>query len=545
MTFTRLKTLGLLSLVLILTLICSAAFFQTRRVTGILADVEERLIPAMGVIYPIELLLGEASDLFHGYHETGRVTEADVERPLTGLGATVATLEPWLATSPEVLHAYQRSVRASAGEFGTLTGLLASGTPRGEATSRQTAVVEASIAGLRTHLRPLAGDVAPEHRAAAQPLLAKASSLLRVAQQQLAIYVAQGPSPIPSVLNLLNTADSRLGDLLELNLSPRLQEEIQRLRGTLTQIQTSVLGYLDDEAAARGNTSADTLDHAHEQTHELWQRARISGTWITRNIHREVWLSTQAAAATSRRGQVALLLLGLGGIAIAAGTALVLNRSLGRHVTQIAAGTRKFAAGNYSHRLPAKGGDEMARLAMSLNEMADQLQAREEDLARLAAAVEHTADGVLIAAPDGTVEYVNPSFEQLTGVPARQLVGRHLETPEGEATPGGRSQRLEQVLATGRPWTGRRTARRGDGTTYPELCSISPVVGPGGAVERLAVVVRDITRDVQIEERVKESQKLQALGTLAGGIAHDFNNLLVPILGYAEMLLAHTPPEDP
>jgi PAS domain S-box-containing protein len=545
MTFTRMKTLGLLSLVLILALICSGALVQTRRVTGILADVGERLIPALGVIYPIQRLLAEANDLFHEYHERGRVTESEVRTPLIALGDTVSGLAPLLAPSPEDLRTYQRLVRTTVGELAALGTLEEAGGSRRMRDSPQATAAEASIAELRRRLRALAMAVAPAHRATARAPLARASSQLRSVQQKLAAYVRQEASPIPSVQNLLATADSRLEDLLGLDLPPRFQEEIQRLRGNLTEIQASVRGYLDDQQDTRSDASADTLDHAHEQIHDLWQQARISGTWITRNIHREVWLSTQAAAATARQGQVALVILGLTGIAVAAGTAVVLGRSLGRHVVQMSTATRRFAAGDYADRLPARGGDEMARLAGSLNRMADKLQAREQDLARLAAAVQHTADGVLIAAPDGTVEYVNPSFEQITGRAAEELVGRPLEAPGEDASARGPGQRLQQVLATGRPWSGRRSARRSDGSTYQELCSISPVLGPGGEVERLAVVVRDITRDVQIEERVKESQKLQALGTLAGGIAHDFNNLLVPILGYAEMLLARTPEQDP
>ena len=62
-----------------------------------------------------------------------------------------------------------------------------------------------------------------------------------------------------------------------------------------------------------------------------------------------------------------------------------------------------------------------------------------------------------------------------------------------------------------------------------------PIRGPSGAVEHLATIERDITEQKVLEARLRQSDKMQALGTLAGGIAHDFNNLLTAILGSLEL----------
>jgi signal transduction histidine kinase len=58
------------------------------------------------------------------------------------------------------------------------------------------------------------------------------------------------------------------------------------------------------------------------------------------------------------------------------------------------------------------------------------------------------------------------------------------------------------------------------------------------------VTLHDITELKSIEKRLRQTQKLEALGTLAGGVAHDFNNLLYPIVGMAEMLMEDLPAES-
>ncbi len=62
-----------------------------------------------------------------------------------------------------------------------------------------------------------------------------------------------------------------------------------------------------------------------------------------------------------------------------------------------------------------------------------------------------------------------------------------------------------------------------------------PIRDAGGAISHLAVIERDVTEQRTLEARLRQSDKMQALGTLAGGIAHDFNNLLTAILGSLEL----------
>ena len=89
-----------------------------------------------------------------------------------------------------------------------------------------------------------------------------------------------------------------------------------------------------------------------------------------------------------------------------------------------------------------------------------------------------------------------------------------------------------------------RVIRR-DGTLRWWLSHITIEAGAGGRPRRVIALSADVTERRELEEKVRQAMKLEAIGQLAGGVAHDFNNLLTVITGYAETLLAALDPADP
>ncbi len=165
-------------------------------------------------------------------------------------------------------------------------------------------------------------------------------------------------------------------------------------------------------------------------------------------------------------------------------------------------------------------------------------------LRRLAAAIEHSEEGVVITDTGGVIEYVNPAFERITGYTGGEVIGQHTRILKSGRQDASFYQHLWKTITAGRTWTGRFVNRRKDGTTYTEDCSISPVFGPGGHVERFVAAKRDVTRSLRLEEDLRQAQRVESVGRLAAGVAHDFNNLLSPILGYSELLLQDLHPAD-
>ncbi len=70
-----------------------------------------------------------------------------------------------------------------------------------------------------------------------------------------------------------------------------------------------------------------------------------------------------------------------------------------------------------------------------------------------------------------------------------------------------------------------------------QIYHIVPLLDNRGNIDQILSVVENVTDRKQLEKQLRESQKMEAIGTLAGGIAHEFNNLLAPILGFTEMLM--------
>ncbi len=177
-------------------------------------------------------------------------------------------------------------------------------------------------------------------------------------------------------------------------------------------------------------------------------------------------------------------------------------------------------------------------------DMARRRQA-EEARALLGMAVEQTADAIIITDPKGVIQYVNPAFQRITGYTGEEVVGENTRFLKSGKHDPGFYREMWSVLQRGEVWSGRFENRRKDGALYEEEAAISPVRDASGRIVHFVAVKRDVTRERQMEEQLRQSQKMEAIGRLAGGVAHDFNNLLTAITGYSDLLLHRVEGDSP
>lgn len=164
---------------------------------------------------------------------------------------------------------------------------------------------------------------------------------------------------------------------------------------------------------------------------------------------------------------------------------------------------------------------------------------------RLIKALEHSADAIVITDADANIQYVNPAFERMTGYSRGEVIGQNPRILKSGKHGPDFYKDMWDTITRGDVWTGRITNRRKDGSLYLERCTISSVRDGSGRIVNYVAVKRDITERVALEERLRQSQKMEAVGQLAGGIAHDFNNILTAISGYSDLLLRNLKDGDP
>ncbi|HEY7521794.1 MAG TPA: ATP-binding protein [Methylomirabilota bacterium] len=367
-----------------------------------------------------------------------------------------------------------------------------------------------------------------------------------------------------------NLAAMSYGPLLLYNYTA-LEQSVARVAGEADVVYAVVLDAEGKVAAHSRNAArvgellSGDVDHAAARTLEPLRQDTVDRRRPAYDfavpvlVNDQKWGTVRVGLSKARmqarisrtRSELALLMLVT--TLVAAAAAALVARRISRPVQQLADGAVAISRGDLNQRIEPASDDEIGRLAAAFNHMAAELArqhaALESANADLRRGLEELADlkgytdnilasltnGIVTVDLEGRVVTLNPAAELMTGFFAGEVAGRYCtevfaQTPDlGEV--------LMATLANRTPVLGTTLIlRRRGGRGVPVELSVSPLRGSEGKELGVIGVFRDLSRVRQLEERLRRSDRLAAVGELAAGLAHEIKNPLTSLLTFSRRL---------
>jgi diguanylate cyclase (GGDEF)-like protein/PAS domain S-box-containing protein len=182
-----------------------------------------------------------------------------------------------------------------------------------------------------------------------------------------------------------------------------------------------------------------------------------------------------------------------------------LDRLVTRRLARLQTAADQITAGQYGARVdPGEGDDEIAGLAQTFNQMAKEVESRDQSLRKLSQAVEQSPESVVITDLNGTIEYVNATFIRKSGYSREEVLGTQARVfdPASMHTQAELFASLCASLNEGRTWQGEFSCTRKDGSEFPESVSISPVRGADGEISHYLMTRQDISEKKHSEAQI-------------------------------------------
>jgi PAS domain S-box-containing protein len=166
----------------------------------------------------------------------------------------------------------------------------------------------------------------------------------------------------------------------------------------------------------------------------------------------------------------------------------------------------------------------------------------EEELRKLWLAVEQSPVSVVITNPEGAIEYVNPTFVQVTGYSREEALGQNPRILKSGLQPPEFYQTLWETLSSGQAWSGDLSNKKKNGEIYWESASIAPIRNREGEVTHYVAVKADISERRRLEEDLQKAKSLadaanRAKSLFLSNMSHEIRTPLNAILGFSQLLL--------
>lgn len=164
--------------------------------------------------------------------------------------------------------------------------------------------------------------------------------------------------------------------------------------------------------------------------------------------------------------------------------------------------------------------------------------------ARLAAIIDSSEDAIIGKDLDGTITSWNRGAQRMYGYSPEEVIAKNISILTLKDRPDEIPKILERIRH-GEHITHYESIRvTKDGRQLDVSISISPIRDSKGRIVGASAIARDVTEQKRDEERLRQAQKMEAVGRLAGGLAHDFNNILGIVTACTDLLRSHSQPDE-
>jgi PAS domain S-box-containing protein len=265
---------------------------------------------------------------------------------------------------------------------------------------------------------------------------------------------------------------------------------------------------------------------------------------VVRDIDAIVEIEKKSGLEATHRAQVratwTLVAASLLALITAAVLGIKVTQNIAGRLERLDAAVHALARGEFTHELVLSGNDEISRLGVAFIEMSLRLRRTYGTLQRSEAhfrsLIENASEFILILDGEGIVRYASPSCERAFGGQGKTN-GREIYEFIDEVSAEELRKNLATLEAAGgsRVSMELRTAQKTGAARLLQVFATNLLEDP--SVKGIVLNARDITTVNLLEAQLRQSQRMEAVGTLSGGIAHDFNNLLTVIRGYTNQLL--------
>ena len=157
-----------------------------------------------------------------------------------------------------------------------------------------------------------------------------------------------------------------------------------------------------------------------------------------------------------------------------------------------------------------KMGEKISSQMRSIRKLNENLERRVEErtveLRKLSRATESSPDSVVVTDKNGTIEYVNPTFSDVTGYSAKEAIGQNPRILKSGNHPDSFYKDLWDTILSGKTWRGELLNRKKNAEEFWESTSISAIKNEEGEITHFVAVKQDITNRKQAEQVIRESQ---------------------------------------